>query len=331
MPEDRYSRAADILELALELQASHAGLTLDEIAERRGTSRRTAARLRDAVERLFPDLRAETGPDKKKRWRIPKGAAASLIRWQAEELAGLETALKIVRREGRPDQARALERVATKLKGILENAAHAARVAPDLEALEEAEGLAARVGPRPAILREVMDRLRYAIITRQKIRLRYTRRDGERVRHKLYPYGFLYGSRHYLVAWSRPAGKHLLYRLPDVEEVEVLEGESFERDPGFDIERFAANAFGVFQERPVDVVWRFAREVARDARRFRFHPEQETRPLPDGRLEVRFRAGGQLEMAWHLFTWGPHVEVVRPRELRELLVGELRRSLGAHA
>ena len=40
----------------------------------------------------------------------------------------------------------------------------------------------------------------------------------------------------------------------------------------------------------------------------RFAPDQ-----PDGSLLVRFRAGGALEMCWHLFTWGDHVEVLVPK------------------
>lgn len=40
---------------------------------------------------------------------------------------------------------------------------------------------------------------------------------------------------------------------------------------------------------------------------------------PDGSLIVRFRAGGALEMSWHLFTWGSDVEVLEPAKLRKLL------------
>jgi len=122
-----------------------------------------------------------------------------------------------------------------------------------------------RAGPRPKLDPAVLRDLRTAILGCRKVRIHYTRRDGKAVRHEPYPYGFLYGSRHPLVAWSRPAGSHLLYRLPNVQCVEVLD-ESFERDPGFEIERFAKSAFGVFQEDPVEVAWRFAPEVADDAR-----------------------------------------------------------------
>jgi predicted DNA-binding transcriptional regulator YafY len=85
----------------------------------------------------------------------------------------------------------------------------------------------------------------------------------------------------------------------------------------------------VFQEEPIDVVWKFDPEAAKDARHFRFHPTQEMEELGDGSLLVRFRAGGKLEMCWHLFTWGEHVEVVEPGEFRGVLGEELRTAARA--
>jgi predicted DNA-binding transcriptional regulator YafY len=66
----------------------------------------------------------------------------------------------------------------------------------------------------------------------------------------------------------------------------------------------------------------FSEAAAADAREHHFHATEKKRNLPDGSLEVRFTAGGLLEMAWHLFTWGSTVNVVRPRALRRLY-GEL--------
>ena len=73
----------------------------------------------------------------------------------------------------------------------------------------------------------------------------------------------------------------------------------------------------MFQEPVIDVVWRFPATLAADAREHHFHPTEEKVDLPDGGLELRFAAGGLLEMAWELFTWGPGVEVVAPDALRE--------------
>lgn len=313
----------------LELQASTTGLCLEDIQALFGVDRRTATRMRDAATALFPDASFRLGDDRRRYWRIPRGRANGLVCWQAAELAALEAAARRARRDGRRDHAEALDSLAAKVRGLLDAPA-AARLETDLAALTEGEGLATRAGPRPRIDVGVVGDLRHAILACRKVRLHYTRRDGEAVRHKVYPYGFLYGSRHYLVAYSRPAAAHLLYRLPNIGRVEVL-AEYFERDPSFELDAFARRSFGVFQEEPIDVVWRFAPEAAADARQFCFHPDQRVEEEADGSLLVSFRAGGRLEMAWHLFTWGPHVEIVSPLALRRLVVAELERALKVHA
>jgi predicted DNA-binding transcriptional regulator YafY len=48
-------------------------------------------------------------------------------------------------------------------------------------------------------------------------------------------------------------------------------------------------------------------------------PEVKNEDAEGGELIVRFRAGGLLEMAWHLLQWGNHVEVLAPTELKELM------------
>ena len=52
--------------------------------------------------------------------------------------------------------------------------------------------------------------------------------------------------------------------------------------------------------------------AAEDAAEYIFHPDQKTERTADGALVVRFRAGGALEMSWHLQTWGDAVEVLEP-------------------
>jgi len=96
---------------------------------------------------------------------------------------------------------------------------------------------------------------------------------------------------------------------------------TFTRKRGFSLRDYAQRSFGVFQEAPVDVVWRFSPKAAPDAREFLFHPTQVLEPQPDGSLIVRFHAGGLLEMCWHLFTWGEEVAVIKPKRLAALLTG----------
>jgi predicted DNA-binding transcriptional regulator YafY len=64
---------------------------------------------------------------------------------------------------------------------------------------------------------------------------------------------------------------------------------------------------------------KFSPQAAKDAKDFEFHPDQKTKRQNDGSLIVRFRAGGALEMCWHLFRWGKEVEVLEPKYLADML------------
>jgi predicted DNA-binding transcriptional regulator YafY len=116
----------------------------------------------------------------------------------ADELADLSTAISVLRRENMRAQVQSMERVMSKIHALLKQPAKA-RIEPDLEALTEAEGLAMRAGPRPAINLSVLSQLREAVITRRKVRLHYTYRGPRKHGYQIVqPYGFLYGTRHYL-------------------------------------------------------------------------------------------------------------------------------------
>jgi predicted DNA-binding transcriptional regulator YafY len=323
----RYEKAETVLRVALDMQGSAYGLTLQDLRNNysdRPISRRTAERLRDAVERLFPQVELANPGELPKRWRIPASTANGLTDLTAEEVADLMTAVSLLRRENMHAQAKSLERVLAKLRALMKRQA-AAKLEPDLEALTEAEGLGMRPGPKPKINQEILQTLREAIITRTKVRLHYLYRgSGKRGYQTVHPYGFLYGKRHYLVAWSEldQAKDFRNFALSNIEGVELLD-KTFTRKRSFSIEKYAENSFGVFQEDPVDVVWKFSPKAAQDASEFLFHPSQTLEPQKDGSLLVRFRAGGLLEMSWHLFTWGDEVEIIKPKRLASMLRKQL--------
>jgi predicted DNA-binding transcriptional regulator YafY len=316
----RHEKGEALLTLALEMQAARAGLTLRQIQERFGVGRRTAMRMRDAVLRVFPQAIEREGDDRQKRWHIPPGTLDRLASVPADELAVLDSAVRLLEDQGRALDAATLAGMAGKLRAVMPPE-HARRVEPDVEALLEAEGLACRPGPRPRLDLDIADALRNALKAGVAVRLTYgSRRDPTPAVRIVHPYGVLHGHRHYLVGHQSdpaPAGVRL-FSLPRITAIEPLD-QLAERPPGFDLTAFAKQAFGVFQEDPVDVAWRFSPNVAEEARRFRFHPDQTEEDAPDGSLIVRFRAGGLLEMAWHLYTWGDRVEVLSPPELAAMV------------
>jgi predicted DNA-binding transcriptional regulator YafY len=321
----RYARADRLIQLALEMQAARGGLTLTDIEQRFEVSRRTAIRMRDAVIAAFPQADEVPSNDRSKRWRLSGGAARPLLGITADDLASLENAAAILVRENLLDQADELRGVASKIRATL--AAELMRkIDPDLGALAEAEGLAMRPGPRPAIAASLFATLRTAIKSCRKVSFRYaSRMSGKDEVRTVRPLGFLYGHRHYLVALKdedlAPGASGSTVRffsLPQISRLRLL-ADNFDRDPDFSLREFVAPSFGVYEEAPVDVVWRFSAQAAATARQFQFHPSQAVEVCADGTMLVRFHAGGLLEMAWHLMTWGRHVEVIEPAALRHMM------------
>ena len=314
----RYSRAERLIQLALEMQAARDGLTIADIEEKFDVSRRTAIRMRDAVMRAFPNATEVPTGERTKRWRLSPGVAQSFAEITSDDLASIEIAAAAMERANLPVHSQDLRGVAAKIRNLIEGGA-LNHIEPDLEALTEAEGLAHRAGPRPHISSSIFDGLRTAIKSCRKVSFEYASRGGKSSNLRtVAPLGFLYGHRHYLVAITDGDTKPKFFSLPSITKLR-LEADGFERDPGFSLREFVSGSFGVFEEPEANVVWRFSESAAPLARSFLFHHTQTMEEASDGSLLVRFRAGGLLEMAWHLMSWGDQVEVLEPEALRELM------------
>lgn len=328
----RYSKVEGVLDLAIQLQGTSSGITLSEIADRYECGIRTSSRMLDAVRRAFGDHLFDCTKDERghKRWRLTRPIINGLFHLETEEFAALDTAAGLAQREGDSNLAATLADVTTKLRA-LSSPDWMRRLDPDLEALSQAQGFACRPGPRPRIDEGLLKQLRHAVLCGRKVRILYRKTPDAPARWQtVAPLGVLYGNRHYLVALGSRRVRPVLYRLSRIVQLEETD-EVFEPPCEFDLESFARQSFGVFQQDPIETVWRFKPSVASEAAEHCFHPDQEVEHMPDGSLIVRFRAGGTQEMAWHLFSWGSGVEILKPASLRRELVAMLNKALSAHA
>ena len=107
-----YEKTHDLLDLAVWMQSSREGVSLNEIAQRFNVSRRTAERMRDMILAKFPQTEEIFGENNCKRWFIPQGTLKDFIQFSGEELAALETARKLLAKNNLTDKARQLERSA---------------------------------------------------------------------------------------------------------------------------------------------------------------------------------------------------------------------------
>ena len=313
-----YNRLLQILNVIHDLQSSSEGITYAEIQKRLNVSRRTAERIIKAINESF--LEIEQATKRPKRWRMK--SSFFVPSFKSEHLAVLETASQMYHDKGMSSYAQTMDDVSILLRAGLGTRA-LTQLDSDVELLTESEGFVFRPGPKETITPETLKKLRYAVLACKAVKFSYLYRYGNRKRPvTVYPYGFLHGTREYLVAFnpSRSRNDFRTYIVSRISNLRVLEDDYFVRDESFTFNSFLSDCFGAYHDKPYKVVWRFDATVAKEASEWQFHHTQETKELEDGRLEVSFRACGLEEMAHHLVTWGKLVEVVKPKILRKKLL-----------
>lgn len=318
------TKAQDLLTLAM-LATRRSGVSLEAIREALACSPRTAQRWTQALEAAFPQTVREIDDERRAHWRIPARTIAPLLTPSADELAALSSAIAELEAAGMGSEARIARSLERKVRALIPPE-KGARLEVDEEALLMALGHAARPGPRPAANQAVDEAIHEALKGPQRLRILYRKRDEDEPRERtVAPHGLLLGVRRYLVArdCAKAADAPLQhYRVEEIYQADVLD-ESFALDADFDIKRHAERGFGSFESRAEygEVVWRFSPEAAPQARRYIFHPTQTVEMMDDGSVIVRFTASGHLEMCWHLYSWGHHVEVLQPSALKAMTEG----------
>ncbi len=327
----RHEKAETLLRIAIDMQGRRGGLSLQDIATRytdAPLSRRSAERLRNAVLRLFPGQVEElVGDQQVKSWRLRTPSLKGLRTVDHDTLASLDTAARLLEQAGLEGQSGTLDALRAMLIPIVDS-----RIEPGFEE-EEAPGptecVAIRPGPRVRFRPEVLQVAREALQRRQVLRIGYRYRKTKLLRqYDVHPLGLLFGHRHYLVAARKPAGPPRYFILGLIETADILSFTSIP-PPDFSLARHADRSFGLWQEDPIDVHWRFRPEVADLAAEFLFHPSQVSERSADGSLHVRFRAGGLVEMDWHLYQWGDGVELIHPTPRQwQALLRQARQNTG---
>lgn len=308
-----YEKTQKLLELVLLMQNREEGVSIKDIMEKFDVSKRTAIRMKDMVKSQFSQIKEITGAHNTKRWVLPSSSIDKYISFSLTEINALQNAIKLMKKR-LPEDVNALETMLYKIKSSM-NSDILNRIEPDAEALLEAEGYALRPGPKIKINAEFMEKLRHAVIACKVIKIKYQSKTKNEWR-TVHPYGFLYGNKHYLIAWHVKKKAMCHFDLNNIEKIEVLD-EYFVRDTDFSLEKFAEQSFGVYQEEPFEVEWLFDKDVAHEAAKYIFHPSQKTHFNDDGTLTVKFFAGGAREMDWHLYTWGKHVKVIKPKDFNK--------------
>lgn len=296
-----------------------------------------ATRFRTRRETIYRDLRTLeavgyplTGDDESGRLRgrprlVPGLRTAPLpIAFTRQESAALAWALR--QTHARQPFRAALSTATPKLQALLGREGHTA-LALDGALGGWDRGVKDYQGSTTVILRLVE-----AIITRRRCRIvEYRSPHRERSTRFLHdPYRLLYiHGALYSVGKAPDHANRAVLAVDRIRQLELTD-EAFTVDPAIDAKRYEAEAFGVVWEKPMTVVVRFRADQAPYVREREWHPTQRIRDLPDGRVELTFRAGGSFEIMRWILGWGDAAEVVRPMVLRREIARTLARAAASY-
>jgi proteasome accessory factor B len=95
-------------------------------------------------------------------------------------------------------------------------------------------------------------------------------------------------------------------------------GKQFTRPAKFSLQKRLQDSFGVHSGGgEFNVVLRFDEWASDYIREKKWHASQQLRELKDGGVELALKLSGLLEIERWVLSWGQHVRVLAPRELRE--------------
>lgn len=135
----------------------------------------------------------------------------------------------------------------------------------------------------------------------------------------------------YLVGHDLDRGSLRTFALARMRGLGVSE-RKFTRPADFSPAKFFGKAFGAFVGTgDYRVVLRFDATVADQLRERCWHESQETRDLPDGSLEFSVQLGGLDEIVRWILGWAGDVEVLAPKELRDLVRAKAETLTQRHA
>lgn len=134
------------------------------------------------------------------------------------------------------------------------------------------------------------------------------------------------GQTTHVIGLRRPPDEIRTFKLERIQRIEPLK-ERYTIPANFDPEKYLADAWGIWytESEPVEVVLKFHPRVAGRVKETRWHRNEIVKELPDGYLRWQATIAEPQEMLPWIRGWGVDVEVVGPRELREMLMGEAKR------
>ena len=183
--------------------------------------------------------------------------------------------------------------------------------------------------PQAAGQVNIMNELATAWIKGHRIKMRYQKlgnKTGEEREVDIYfIQPALLEHANYLIGYCHKMKRVSVFKIDRIKSVAQIYGRDYAIPGDFNINQFLGYAWGVSVYGELqDVAIKFKGEMATVAAETRWHPSQVNEPQKDGSVIARFKLQVSRPFIGFIMSWGPYVEVVSPKSLRDEVAGEAR-------
>lgn len=296
---------------------SSIGMTIEEMANFCGVSRRTAERLRATISDSIVELVDIKGEDNLKHWFIVDKFSSAFSMPSASELAALENEIKFLRESNNQSRSKLLSSLLGKINGNLEQKTRD-RAMIDVEALNKYQRIYVPAGPTIEAANETFSIIQNAILMGRMVEFEYYSENYDTPKwRRIIPYGLIHGSISYLIGdfLKGNFGAHT-YRIDKMKEVKLSDEIGYPPED-FNLDEFMSQSFGLWQGEVYNIKLLALPCGAQKAKNWRFHKYQSLTENQDGSVTIEFQASGLYELALHLCSWVGELKIIAPKELRD--------------
>ncbi|HEB86416.1 MAG TPA: WYL domain-containing protein [Gammaproteobacteria bacterium] len=199
--------------------------------------------------------------------------------------------------------------------------------------LQQQGGTSADIGRRIRILQiaarptdlKLFQRLSRALFERRRISVLYHGRERDKITTRdLSPQRLIYyRSNWYLDAWCHLRNNLRSFSLDRLHLVDTL-GQTARECSDNSLDAHFTQTYGIFAGEPANTaVLRFTPDAARWVADEQWHPAQQGKVLKNGGFELRIPYSDPTELIMDILKYGPDVEVLRPKKLRDAVAARL--------
>ena len=177
--------------------------------------------------------------------------------------------------------------------------------------------------------RDIIRTIQWALVKRKQLMGTYrSPHEAEEVKLHLHPYRLcLLKEAWYLIAQPADDAAPRTYRVARFKTLRMLDGNA-QVPEDFDLRRYFGNAWAVYRgDQSYNVEVLFMKEAEATVTEGIWHHTQKVRKNKDGSVTLTFQVDGLNEILRWILGWGSRAVVIKPLELRDLIVAQLNQAM----